>query len=117
MPRKKAKQPKLPEDFVQVQILEAEPNKMFTEGQRQGVRFLRYSKHVHCAECGKKKRVMWTSLFTFIAHNFGALCLTQSGKRHAPLTPVCSDHPMSPALNEPAQPVAAAPTVVIRGSK
>jgi hypothetical protein len=96
-PRQKRR--KLPDDFVEVQILEAKPNPMFSEAQRQSVRFLRYSRHVPCAECGKKKRLLWTSTFTFIAHHFGALVMTQSGKSHPPLTPVCTDHPMSPALD------------------
>ncbi len=92
-----------PEDFLYVQILEAKPNKMFTEDQRQSVRFLRYSRYVPCAECGKKGRLMWTMLCTFIAHNLGSFALAQSGKRHPPLTPVCSAHPMGPALEPPAK--------------
>ena len=46
----------LPADFLQVEICEAKPNKLFTEDQRQGIRFLRYSRSVPCAECGKRRR-------------------------------------------------------------
>lgn len=82
--------------LLQVQVLEAKPNKMFTEDVRQTVRFLRYNQSVVCAECGKKRKVMWTLLCEFEAHNLGDFALKQSGKVHAPLTPVCGDHPLSP---------------------
>jgi len=94
---------KLPDDFVQVQILEAKPNPMFSEEQRQTVRFLRYSKHVRCAECGKKQRTLWTSTFTFVTVDIGVLVPIKSGKRHPPLTPICTDHCMAPALDPPPQ--------------
>jgi hypothetical protein len=74
---------------------------MFTEEQRASVRFLRYNQSVPCAECGKKKRVLWTLLCTFNAMSFGQFNLVnlvnESGKDHPPLTPVCTDHPMGPA--------------------
>lgn len=79
-----------------VQILEAKPNKMFTEDQRQGILFLRYSRWIPCMECGKKRKVMWTALYEFVAHNLGPFSLQQSGKIHPPLTPVCGDHPIGP---------------------
>jgi len=77
-----------------VEILEAKPNKMFTEDQQRAVRFLRYNRWIACAECGKKRKVMWTLLCEFVAHNMGPFTLRQSGKVHAPLTPVCGEHPL-----------------------
>lgn len=78
--------------IVGVQILEAKPNKMFTEQHRQLVRFLRYSMAVPCAECGRRKRTHWTMLFSFQAMSMGFLVPKKSGKIHMPLTPVCTDH-------------------------
>ena len=92
MPRKLA---------LYVEILEAKPNKMFTEFQHQTTKFLRYSKAIACAECGKKRRLMWTQLFTFRCHNLvPGLFSTVPGKIHAPLTPVCGDHPLAPVFEE-----------------
>lgn len=81
-------------EILTVEILEAKPNKMFTEAQRAGVRFLRFNQSVQCAECGKKRKVMWTLLAEFEAHTMGAFAFKDSGKVHAPLTPVCGDHPL-----------------------
>ena len=84
----------MPPAFVGVQILEAKPNKLFTEEQRQIVRFLRYSKAIPCAECGKRRRVHWTLLWTFRAKSLkpGLFVPFDSGKVHMPLTPVCASH-------------------------
>ena len=85
--------------LLQVEILEARPNKMFTEWQRATVRFLRYSKPIRCAECGKRTKHHWTSLFAFQALDASGASFTlksRSGKLHQPLTPVCRNHPMSP---------------------
>lgn len=82
-----------------VQILEAKPNKMFTEEQRSWVRFLRYSRSVPCAECGKRRRIHWTMLCSFIAKNMGQFVLTGETVR-MPLTPVCSEHPLAVARKE-----------------
>lgn len=84
--------------LVWVEILEAKPNKMFTENQRRAVRFLRYSRKVPCVECGKKIKVAWTMLCEFEAHTMGASAFNDSGKVHPPLTPVCGDHPLSPPI-------------------
>lgn len=84
-----------------VEILEAKPNKMFTEDMRQLIRFLHYTKAVACAECGKKKKRHWTMLCSFQATSMGAFVLTRSGKVHRPLTPVCGAHPLAPET-EPA---------------
>lgn len=93
----KAKKGKKRLDILWVDIIEAKPNKLFTEAQRQTVRFLRYNRAIPCAECNKKRRVMWTMICTFTAKNMGLLALTDSGKEHPPLTPVCGAHPLAPA--------------------
>ncbi len=79
-----------------VQILEAKPNELFSEEQRRAVRFLRYSKAVACAECGKKRKLMWTMLCQFRAVKMDSIVATESQISHSPLTPVCSDHPIGP---------------------
>lgn len=79
-----------------VQILEAKPNKLFTEEQRQSIRFLRYNQTVKCAECGKKRKVMWTMLYQFRCANMESLVCTKGKISHLPLTPVCSGHPLAP---------------------
>jgi len=87
------------DNVIQVQILEAKPNPMFTEWQRAMTRFLRYSRAVPCAECGRRSRHHWTQLVSFKAHNLSGpsfmLHSTGSVKIHAPLTPVCGSHPLS----------------------
>ena len=89
-----------PPELLWVQICEAKPNKMFTEELRQAVRFLRYSRAVPCAECGKRVRLMWTMLCEFKAYSFGPSPIAEkntSNKVHSPLMPVCADHPIGPA--------------------
>lgn len=98
----KAKKSKPTPDILWVEVLEAKTNKLFTEAQRQSVRFLRYNRAVPCAECCKKRRVMWTMLCTFIAHSMPSSAVLSftfkdSGKEHPPLTPVCGDHPLAPS--------------------
>ena len=88
------------QELLWVDVCEAKPNKLFTEEQRQTVRFLRYSRTVPCAECGKKRKVMWTMLCQFIATSMGQFALHESGKSHAPLTPVCGDHPIGPDIKK-----------------
>jgi hypothetical protein len=85
--------------ILAVEILEAKPNPMFTEEQRAAIRFLRYNRTVPCAECGKRRKGMWTMLCAFRAYDFYAsvVVLQTPEKTHAPLTPVCSDHPLGPA--------------------
>jgi hypothetical protein len=79
-----------------VDIREAKPNPMFTEGLRQTVRFLVYNRKVKCAACGKRKKVMWTMLCQFTAGDFEAshFELKMFPKTFDPLTPVCDDHPL-----------------------
>jgi len=89
MKRKRKDQP------LWVEILEAKPNPLFTEDQRRAVRFLRYSRTVPCAECGKKVRIHWTLLVEFQCMDPNSFVIAQrSSKRHMPLTPVCKDHPL-----------------------
>ena len=86
-------------EILCVQILEAKPNPMFTEEQRASVRFLRFNQTVPCAECGHRRKVMWTMLCEFYAYNFNepGLVMPKPEKKHPPLAPVCGDHPLEPA--------------------
>jgi hypothetical protein len=89
------------DQVLKVELHEAKPNPMFDEWQRATVRFLRYSHPVECAECGRRSKSHWTSLFSFQAMDFkGSSFVLQSatGKVHPPLTPVCVAHPMGPAV-------------------
>jgi hypothetical protein len=88
------------EELLYVQIGLPKPNPLFTEEQRQAVRFLSYNKHIPCAECGNKKRVQWTMICEFLAHSMGHLVPSKSGLVHPPLTPVCQDHLITPAWPE-----------------
>ncbi len=95
------------EDVLQVHILEAKPNPMFTEAQRETVRFLRYSHAVECAECGRRSKNHWTSLMSFKAMDMRGNSFTlrsATDKVHPPLTPVCSAHLMTPAAMPPLPP-------------
>jgi len=78
-----------------VEILEAKPNEGFTEEQGSWIRFLRYSRAIPCADCGKKRRVMWTMLCAFKSMTADSI-VTVSHKSFSPLTPVCQDHPLGP---------------------
>lgn len=95
MPKKPPK-----ETLLQVHILEAKPNPLFTENQRRMVRFLRFNQYVPCAHCGKKVRVHWTMLCDFRSVDMSRALFTidaqRDGKPFPPLTPVCGDHPLAP---------------------
>ncbi len=80
-----------------VQIFEARANRLYTEEQRAIVRFLRYSRAVPCAECGRKSKTHWTLLISFRAKTMAAIIPKDSGKVHMPLTPVCRNHLLGPA--------------------
>jgi hypothetical protein len=84
---------------LQVLLLEAKPNKMFSDEQTAAIRFLRYNQSVPCAECGKRSKHHWTVLYSFTATSLvpGMFTLQESGQVHLPLTPVCRDHPLAPA--------------------
>ena len=75
----------------------ARPNRMFTEDQRQMVRFLRYNQLVACCECGRRSKTHWTVLYSFEAQSLGFLVPKRSGKVHRPLDPVCRIHILAPA--------------------
>jgi hypothetical protein len=87
-----------PVQVLFVEILEAKPNKMFTEQQRQQVRFLRYNHAQVCPACGKKRRILWTMLCQFKAGNMdgSSFVLQFYPQSFSPLTGVCGDHPLSP---------------------
>lgn len=84
------------EPLLVVEIMEAKPNKMYAEEERQTIRFLRHNHSVECASCKKKRRVMWTMLCEFEVPEEYAFRLQPSGIVLAPLTPVCQDHVLMP---------------------
>jgi DNA-directed RNA polymerase subunit N (RpoN/RPB10) len=85
-----------PTRLLCVDIREAKANKMFSEEQRQLVRFLIYNRPIPCAACGRKTRSQWTHLTEFTAvdfeHSYGVA--RDFPKVFAPLTPVCCNHPL-----------------------
>ena len=85
-----------------VEICEAKPNKLFTEEERLWIRFLLYNKKVRCAECGKMAKVHWTMLCQFRAVTIplDSFVMREPEHSHPPLTPVCQDHPLSPAFTK-----------------
>lgn len=92
------------ENILQVQLIEAKPNKMFSEDQRASIRFLRYSRAVKCAECGRKRKLHWTSLLSFKAIDMKTpsfVARSATNIVHPPLTPVCTDHPLALAEMPP----------------
>lgn len=88
--------------LLRVEICDAKPNPMFSEAQRQSIRFLRYNKFIPCAACGKKVKVHWTMLIEFKAVDMSGSSFSFVAKEYpktfAPLTPVCGDHPLGPAI-------------------
>lgn len=88
------------EQILHLQICEAKPNKLFTEEQRQMCLFLRYNKAVECRRCGKKRKLMWTMLCQFKAHEMGDFSLDDGGMSFEPLDAVCSNHPIGPDFPE-----------------
>lgn len=95
-------------DILMVQILEAKPNKMFTEDQRRRIRFLRYNQSIPCAACGRKSKLHWTALYQFKAGDMDSsfLVLKMHAKSFPPLTPVCGKHPLAPDFPKPAPKIA-----------
>lgn len=84
--------------ILAVQILEAKPNKLFTEEQRAAVRFLRFNQWVPCRECGRRRKILWTMLCEFYAHSMGKqIGIEESTKKHQPLEEVCANHLLAPA--------------------
>jgi hypothetical protein len=99
-----------------VELLEAKPNKMFTEAQRARVRFMRYYASgkpvaMPCAHCGKKKKMLWTYLCSFKVLDFPTRVTPDKGigftlkpapdaKVLPPLTGVCQTHLIAPEMEE-----------------
>lgn len=98
-PARKTKK-KSANDLLCVQILEAKPNPLFTDEQRSWLRFLRFSRPTPCAACGKKLRIHWTMLCEFKAGDTSgpSFQLGFYPQTFAPLTAVCGDHPLKPAV-------------------
>jgi hypothetical protein len=91
--------------LLSVDLIEAKPNKLFSEDQRALVRFLRYYEmgkpvKVACAHCGKKKSILWTQLCSFRIAEPAMFTFKKSEKLHPPLTPVCQTHTMAPEMQE-----------------
>jgi len=80
-----------------VEYREAKPNKMFSPQLTALLRFATYRHAVPCVECGKKRKAHWTMLCPFRATTLTGIVL-ESGDLRAPGDPVCSDHPLAPAI-------------------
>ncbi len=85
------------ENVLRVGVYETRPNRMFTDAQRAGIRFLRFTQAVPCAECGRRSRAHWTVLYSFKALSMAVMVPRESDKVHMPLTPVCQQHLLKPA--------------------
>jgi hypothetical protein len=81
---------------LQVMLFEAKPNAMFTAAQTRCIRFLRFSRSVPCAECGKRTKHHWTALYSFKALSMTMIVAKESDKVHAPLAAVCRSHLLKP---------------------
>lgn len=86
---------------VQVEMLSAAPNALFTEEQRACVLFLRFSAAVPCGACGKRSRHHWTMRVSFQAQAMPGLVCVPLGPPLLPLAPVCRDHPLASAALPP----------------
>ena len=77
---------------------QAKPNHMFPPELTALIRFYVAAKGEKldpCPGCGKKSRGRWTMLCPFTAKDMGQFAMTDLGE-FAPLTLVCSDHPVAP---------------------
>lgn len=83
-----------------VAVHEAKRNPMFPDWLRESVRFLVFKKAVACRACGKKGTTLWTMLCDFRAGNVeeSQFVLKHYPAVFEPLTPVCDDHPLYPAV-------------------
>ncbi len=79
-----------------VEMLPAQPNKMFSEWENHITVFLKYRRGVRCAHCGRKRSVHWTQLVFFRIADLGDFVLSPGDKEYPPLTPVCPDHVLMP---------------------
>jgi hypothetical protein len=100
MKKKTAKSKETIPFFQEVHLLDPKPNKMFPQWMTDRLRFLRFYNAVACAECGKKSKRMWTMLVQFKAQTMSQFAMID-GKSQAPLTPVCTDHPLAPDFGDP----------------
>jgi len=80
-----------------VEYREAKPNAMFSPQLTALLRFATYRQAVACAECGRKRKAHWTMLCPFRATSLTGVGL-EPGDLRAPGEPVCSDHPLAPAI-------------------
>ncbi len=77
---------------------QAKPSNSWPEEIRYLLRFYvaaKGEKLPPCPVCQSRKRGRWTMLCPFSAKTFGPFTLIEGGE-HAPLTLVCSEHPISP---------------------
>jgi hypothetical protein len=77
---------------------EAKPNKMWPEQVRVLILFYvkaKGEKLAPCPVCGNKRAGRWAMLCPFESFTLGTFAATKFGE-HAPLTLVCSDHPIKP---------------------
>lgn len=81
------------------------PNPMFPDWLTAMLSFVRYPEPVACAHCGrKKKRGLWTLCVPFNVAGEPEqthLVLRFSPKVYPRLTPVCDDHFLRPAFQDP----------------
>lgn len=89
-----------PAELLTVAIVEMKPNKMFPEEQTAWIRGLTYSRPIACADCGRKRRKMWTALYEFRSFTMDGIG-SMSRKVFQPLTPVCDEHPIGPNVDTP----------------
>lgn len=77
---------------------QCKPNPLWPDEIRYLIRFYVAAKGERldpCPVCGKRKRGRWTMLCPFQAFTMGQFAAQPAGE-FAPLTLVCSDHPISP---------------------
>lgn len=86
------------EQVLWVEIIEAAPNRSFSEEVRAAVRFLRFSRPVKCPMCKRKVRLHWTMLCEFTALRTDSIVATKS-EPFPPLAAVCGDHPLAPLVS------------------
>lgn len=75
------------------------PNKMWPDEIRYLIRFYvaaKGEKLAPCPVCKSRKRGRWTMLCPFHAHTLGQFVVQKFETTFAPLTLVCSEHPISP---------------------
>jgi hypothetical protein len=89
------KKPLSLDSTLAVEVLAVKPNPLFSKFQNETTKFLRFNRAVRCAYCGKRRKLMWTSLISFQAVDVSQFVAQPSGPVLAPLTAVCSQHPIA----------------------